>query len=72
MSGPMISEFRIAVPEADVADLRERLARIRWPRQLPSSGWERGVPVVYCGYSLSRASQTRQSYVAHRSATDRR
>ncbi|MEV6268236.1 epoxide hydrolase family protein [Kribbella sp. NPDC051936] len=43
----MISEFRIAVPEADVADLRERLARIRWPRQLPSSGWERGVPVEY-------------------------
>ena len=43
----MISEFRIAVPEADVTDLRERLARIRWPRQLPSSGWERGVPVEY-------------------------
>lgn len=43
----MTAEFRIAIPEAEVADLRERLARIRWPRQLPGSGWTRGVPVTY-------------------------
>ncbi|TCC35653.1 epoxide hydrolase family protein [Kribbella speibonae] len=42
----MISEFRIAVPDAELLDLRERLERIRWPRQLPG-GWERGVPVSY-------------------------
>jgi epoxide hydrolase len=47
MSGRMISEFRIAVPDAELEDLRGRLMRIRWPRQLPGDGWERGVPVGY-------------------------
>ncbi|MBP2355337.1 pimeloyl-ACP methyl ester carboxylesterase [Kribbella aluminosa] len=42
----MISEFRIAIADAEVAELRERPARVRWPRQLPG-GWERGVPVDY-------------------------
>ncbi|MGW6195971.1 epoxide hydrolase family protein [Kribbella sp. NPDC055110] len=43
----MISEFRIAVPDAELEDLRVRLGRVRWPRQLPGDGWERGVPVRY-------------------------
>ncbi|TDO47565.1 pimeloyl-ACP methyl ester carboxylesterase [Kribbella sp. VKM Ac-2571] len=43
----MISEFRIAVPDAELADLRGRLARVRWARQLPGDGWQRGVPVGY-------------------------
>ena len=37
--------FTLAVPEADLADLRERLARTRWPHELPGVGWERGIPV---------------------------
>ncbi|WP_427884981.1 epoxide hydrolase family protein [Kribbella sp. GL6] len=49
----MISEFRIAIPQADVLDLRERLGRIRWPRQLPG-GWERGVPVEYVRHVAER------------------
>ena len=28
-------------------DLRERLARTRWTRDLPGTGWERGVPAAY-------------------------
>ncbi|TDW95594.1 pimeloyl-ACP methyl ester carboxylesterase [Kribbella pratensis] len=43
----MISEFRIAVPDAELADLCGRLERVRWVRQLPGHGWERGVPVGY-------------------------
>ena len=43
----MISEFRIAVPDAELADLRGRLEQVRWPRQLPGDGWERGVPIGY-------------------------
>lgn len=39
--------FRIEVPQAELDDLRERLARTRWLEQLPSRGWERGVPVAY-------------------------
>jgi len=39
--------FRIDIPQADLDDLRDRLARTRWPRQLPGDGWSRGVPVDY-------------------------
>ncbi|MEU0568106.1 epoxide hydrolase family protein [Nonomuraea sp. NPDC005983] len=42
-----ITPFRIDVPQADLDDLRERLSRTRWPRQLPGGGWRRGVPVGY-------------------------
>ncbi|MDJ1132233.1 epoxide hydrolase family protein [Streptomyces iconiensis] len=39
-----IRPFRIDVPQTDLDDLRERLARTRWPRELPGEGWSRGVP----------------------------
>jgi pimeloyl-ACP methyl ester carboxylesterase len=39
--------FRIDIPQADLDDLRDRLARTRWPRQLPGDAWRRGVPVAY-------------------------
>jgi len=42
-----IQPFRIAVPDADVDDLRDRLARTRWPDELPGGGWSRGVPLAY-------------------------
>ncbi|MGH9175872.1 MAG: epoxide hydrolase family protein, partial [Vicinamibacterales bacterium] len=32
---------------ADLDDLRDRLARTRWPDELPGVGWSRGVPVGY-------------------------
>src|SRR5437016_4171324 len=42
-----IQPFKIAIPQADLDDLRDRLARTRWPNQLPGVGWSRGVPVEY-------------------------
>ncbi|MDG4766932.1 epoxide hydrolase [Solwaraspora sp. WMMD406] len=39
--------FRIDVPQDDLVDLRRRLARVRWPLQVPDVGWERGVPASY-------------------------
>ena len=42
-----IRPYRISVPQADLDDLRERLARTRWARDLPGTGWERGVPTSY-------------------------
>ena len=39
--------FRIDISQADLDDLRDRLANTRWPRQLPGDGWSRGVPVDY-------------------------
>ncbi|SCG79398.1 Pimeloyl-ACP methyl ester carboxylesterase [Micromonospora echinaurantiaca] len=42
-----MTPFRIDIPQADLDDLRDRLARTRWPRQLPGDGWSRGVPLDY-------------------------
>ncbi len=42
-----IQPFRIAIPDAALDDLRERLARTRWPSELPGLGWSRGVPLGY-------------------------
>jgi pimeloyl-ACP methyl ester carboxylesterase len=42
-----ITSFRIDIPQADLDDLRERLARTRWPAALPGTGWDRGVPPGY-------------------------
>ena len=39
--------FTIDVPQADLDDLRERLARVRWPDELPGVGWSYGVPRDY-------------------------
>ncbi|MEU2253142.1 epoxide hydrolase [Nocardia xishanensis] len=42
-----IRPFRIDIPQADLDDLNDRLARTRWSARLPGAGWERGVPVDY-------------------------
>lgn len=42
-----ITPFRIAVPDADLADLRERLRRTRWPEAEPVDDWSQGVPRAY-------------------------
>jgi pimeloyl-ACP methyl ester carboxylesterase len=38
-----IRPFRIEVSDAELEDLRERLARTRWPDELPGVGWSYGV-----------------------------
>jgi pimeloyl-ACP methyl ester carboxylesterase len=40
-----MTPFRIDVPQSDLDDLHDRLARTRWAPQLPGDGWRRGVPV---------------------------
>jgi pimeloyl-ACP methyl ester carboxylesterase len=42
-----IQPFRISIPQADLDDLRDRLARTRWPEELPGVGWDYGVPLDY-------------------------
>ncbi len=42
-----IQPFRIDVPQVDLDDLRDRLARTRWPDEVAGVGWSRGVPVEY-------------------------
>ena len=51
--------FRIETPDEDLADLRQRLARTRWPEPATAGGWTQGVPLAYlqelCGYWEWRA-----------------
>ncbi len=54
-----IRPFRIDIPQADLDDLRERLARTRWPAELPGAGWEAGVPL---GYLKDLAAYWRTGY----------
>ena len=42
-----IRSFRIAVPDADLADLRERLHRTRWPESECVPDWSQGIPLDY-------------------------
>ncbi|MPY88854.1 MAG: alpha/beta fold hydrolase [Luteitalea sp.] len=42
-----IQPFRIKIPQDDLDDLRDRLARTRWPKELPGTGWSDGVPLGY-------------------------
>jgi pimeloyl-ACP methyl ester carboxylesterase len=39
--------FTIAVPEDVLGDLRERLARVRWPDEVPEAGWSYGSDLAY-------------------------
>ena len=56
----MITPFRIDIPQADLDDLADRLARTRWAQELPEDqvtdgvqkgpiqpGWEYGVPLSF-------------------------
>ncbi|MFY9928163.1 MAG: epoxide hydrolase N-terminal domain-containing protein, partial [Streptosporangiaceae bacterium] len=45
MTDTMISPFRIDVPDSALGDLRDRLARTRWPDELPGVSWSYGVPL---------------------------
>ncbi|WP_378741989.1 epoxide hydrolase family protein [Nocardia brasiliensis] len=47
MTNNEIRPFRIEIPQADLDDLRDRLARTRWIDDLLGVGWERGVPTAY-------------------------
>jgi len=42
-----VESFRIAVPEAELDDLRERLRRSRWPERETVDDWSQGVPLAY-------------------------
>jgi pimeloyl-ACP methyl ester carboxylesterase len=54
-----IRPFRIDIPEADLNDLRNRLANTRWPDELNGGSWRYGVPV---GYLKQLADYWRTSY----------
>jgi pimeloyl-ACP methyl ester carboxylesterase len=42
-----IDPFRIAIPDADLTDLKDRLARTRWPEAECVDDWTQGIPLSY-------------------------
>lgn len=68
-----IERFAIHVDDAVLVDLRERLARTRFPDQIPGTGWEQGIPIDYLrelvAYWLDaydwRAAEARLNRFAH-------
>jgi len=47
MAGADITRFRIDVEEQQLVDLRERLARTRWPERETVDDWSQGIPLAY-------------------------
>ncbi|MDQ8045977.1 MAG: epoxide hydrolase [Solirubrobacteraceae bacterium] len=39
--------FEVSITEADIADLRDRLRRTRWPEREPVDDWSQGLPLAY-------------------------
>jgi microsomal epoxide hydrolase len=68
-----VQSFRVDVPEEVLDDLRERLARTRWPDQLPGTSWEYGCDLAtlrtVCDYWLHhfdwRAAEARLNRWPH-------
>jgi microsomal epoxide hydrolase len=58
-SGEAIHPFKVAIPQADIDDLRNRLGRTRWPDELPGAGWKYGIPL---GYMKELAEYWRTAY----------
>ncbi len=42
-----VTPFKVDIPEAELEDLRERLARARWPEKEPCDDWAQGIPLAY-------------------------
>ncbi len=42
-----IQPFTINIPQSALDDLHDRLARTRWPNEVPGVGWSRGVALGY-------------------------
>jgi len=59
-----ITPFRAAIPQRDLDDLQARLARVRWPDELPGVDWEYGVPLAYV-QQLAEHWRTRFDWRAH-------
>lgn len=45
MADREITPYQIRVPDADLADLRDRLRRTRWPEPATADGWAQGPPL---------------------------
>jgi epoxide hydrolase len=58
-----IRPFAVDISTADIADLRERLGRTRWPDPEPVDDWSQGIPLAYT-QELCRYWQTEYDFAA--------
>jgi pimeloyl-ACP methyl ester carboxylesterase len=74
-----IQPFEIDVPAAALADLRDRLARTRWPEKEPVGDWSQGVPLGYLqalcrywaeGYDWPARQERLNSFAQYRTDID--
>jgi Epoxide hydrolase N terminus len=47
VSDEAVMPFHVRVPDADLADLRDRIVRTRWPEPQVVPDWSQGVPLAY-------------------------
>jgi microsomal epoxide hydrolase len=47
MGQPLPTPFHLQIPDQTLQDLRERLARVRWPDEPPGAPWSTGSSVAY-------------------------
>jgi pimeloyl-ACP methyl ester carboxylesterase len=64
MTSHPLDPFRIEVPQAELDDLRNRLARTRWPEEPSEFGWSRRVPAGYLR-ELAEYWRTDYDWFAH-------
>src|ERR1700761_4672243 len=79
MQSAQVTPYQINVPGGDVEDLRDRLARTRWPQPRPEDGWARGVPQgelraltgYWCdGYDWRAQEAVLNAYPQYRTSVD--
>jgi pimeloyl-ACP methyl ester carboxylesterase len=72
--------FAVAVSEETLADLRERLAKTRWPDEVANAHWEYGTNLAYLqelvaywrdGYDWRRCERTINAFPQYRVTIDR-
>jgi pimeloyl-ACP methyl ester carboxylesterase len=75
----MITPFEVRISDHEANDLRERLARTRWPDAETVDDWTQGVPLAYVrelcdywgeGYDLEAAQARFNAFTQYRTAID--
>src|SRR5688572_9245368 len=71
--------FRVEIGDDVVKDLRERLARTRWPEKETVDDWSQGIPLAYAqelcsywadGYDFAAAEQRLNAFPQFRTPVD--
>ncbi|MCB1843916.1 MAG: epoxide hydrolase N-terminal domain-containing protein, partial [Halioglobus sp.] len=42
-----ITPYKVAIPDAELQDLKRRLENVRWPDRETCRGWDQGMPLDY-------------------------